>query len=87
MIKIFCDRCKDDTGYTNPLHNKIAIPFHIALGDKRRYVDRDGNPVSGSSVEFNLCNACYHDLHMVLWKEFLKSEKFDLKQFKAEREA
>jgi len=62
MIKHYCDRC-DVELKPGPI-NTVDILCHLAERDKRDsvngYVDSAGNPTSGRSVTFELCNRCYN---------------------------
>jgi hypothetical protein len=57
--KCFCDAC----GKSNNQMNSFSFLCHIddiVTKNYATYSDNDGNPVSGRSVEVDLCNECYN---------------------------
>lgn len=61
MRKAFCDACGVDLEKQAP--NTMNVPIHIIEGVKGHvngFVDRSGNPVSGRTVNFDLCNSCFN---------------------------
>ena len=57
MIRVTCDGCGKDGA-----SHKVGFKCHLMLSlANNQYVDNDGNPVSGRTVELDLCNACYNE--------------------------
>lgn len=63
MTKIFCDCCGSEGRY-----DTIKIPCHIAERDSKRgdYVDNTGEPVSGRTVDYDLCARCTNRIYSVV---------------------
>jgi hypothetical protein len=63
MIKYFCDCCGKEIPKGKSL-NTFSYHCHLdslAEGNlKNQYIDGDRNPISGRSVERELCNKCYN---------------------------
>ncbi len=56
MIKVICDKCGIDGAY-----RKFSYAYHLER-ENINPVDKDGNKVSDTIVEKDLCNKCYNDI-------------------------
>ncbi len=60
MIKCFCDKCGKETQSPNKF--KYLVHLEDMISGIVAYVDNDDNPISGRSIEIDLCAKCYNEV-------------------------
>ena len=84
MMHFTCDSCGEKIESGNP--NSVDFPIHVlevARGHVNGYVDGNGNPVSGRTVRFDLCNSCFNvafNASMITIQAIQKSSEFEPSQ-------
>ena len=77
MKKLFCDCCEKEVGTLNKVKFKTHIKevFSTGINLAGKYVDSDGNLVSGKYEVIELCNKCYNDVMYEMYSRFKELKK------------